>query len=152
MLIMFALAALTYTLFPLQVKVVGSAVSMKTGPVIGWGILAAVLAIPLMILLAITIIGIPLIFVEIIFLAVAVILGYTGIAHLIGNRVISSASSNPANPLVAIALGVLLIGLISMIPLLGFLVSLAVYILAIGAALATGFGRIRPVVPETEVQ
>lgn len=152
MLIMFALAALTYTLFPLQVKAVGSAVSMKTGPVIGWGILAAVLAIPLMILLAITIIGIPLIIVEIIFLAVAVILGYTGIAHLVGNRVISAASSNPANPLAAIALGVLLIGLISMIPLLGFLVSLAVYILAIGAALATGFGRIRPVVPETEAQ
>ena len=144
MLIMFALAALTYTLFPLQVKAAGYAVSVKTGPVIGWGILAAVMAIPLMILLAITVIGIPLIFVEIIFLAVAVILGYTGIAHLVGNRVINAASSNPANPLAAIALGVLLIGLISMIPLLGFLVSLAVYILAIGAALATGFGRIKP--------
>ncbi len=152
MLIMFALAALTYTLFPQQVKTAGSAVSMKAGPVIGLGILAAVLAIPLMVLLAITIIGIPLIIVEIIILAVAVILGYTGIAHLVGSRVIGAASSNPANPLVAIALGVLLIGLISMIPLLGFLVSLAVYILAIGAALVTGFGRIRPVVPETEAQ
>lgn len=152
MLIMFALTALTYTLFPLQVKAAGNAVSMKTGPVVGWGILAAVLAVPLMILLAITIIGIPLIIVEIIFLAVAVILGYAGIAHLVGNRVINAASSNPANPLAAIALGVLLIGLISMIPLIGFLVSLAVYILAIGASLATGFGRIRPSDREPDLQ
>jgi hypothetical protein len=143
MLIMFALAALTHTLFPRQVKAAGSAVTTKTGPVIGWGILAAVLAVPLMILLAITIIGIPLIIVVIIALAAATILGYTGIASLVGNKVIGSSQQRQANQLGAIALGVLLIGLIGMIPLLGGLVSLAVYILAVGAALATRFGAVR---------
>lgn len=138
MLILFALAALTYALFPKQVKAAGDAVTEKTGPVLGWGILAAVLAVPLMILLAITIIGIPLILVQIIVLTAAVLLGYTGIVDLVGRRIVKSAS--PAGSLGTIALGVLIIGLIAMIPVLGAIVSLAVFIIALGAALATRFG------------
>lgn len=140
MLIMFALAALTFTLFPRQVKKVGEAVTERTGPVVGWGILAAALAVPLMIVLAITIIGIPLILVEIFFLAAAAILGYTGIASLIGERVVGVSSSASMNPFGSLAIGVLIIGLVSLIPVLGWLVSVAVFVLAIGAALVTRFG------------
>ena len=144
MLIMFALAALTHTLFPRQVKRAGAAVSAKTGPVVGWGILAMVLAIPLAILLAITLVGIPLIIIEIIILVAAAILGYSGIVGLIGGKIIESASSKTVNPLAAIAIGVLVIGLIAMIPIVGALVSLAVYTLAVGAALVTRFGATGP--------
>lgn len=140
MIIMFALAALTYTLFPKQVKTTGNAILVKTGPVIGWGILAAALAVPLMIILAITIIGIPLILVEIFFLLVAAILGYSAIVSLVGGKILGTTSYSTAAPLGAIALGVLIIGLISMIPLLGSLVSFAVFVLAVGAALASRFG------------
>ena len=152
-LIMFALAVLTYALFPAQVKAAGSAFITKTGPVVGLGLLAAFLAIPLMILLAITIIGIPLILVEIIFLAAALILGYTGLANLVGSRIVTTASAKAeVNPFGAIALGVLILGLIRMIPLIGLLITLVVYILAIGAALATLFGISRPAAPEAESQ
>ncbi len=151
MLILFALAALTYTLFPSQVKASGNAVLVKPGPVIGWGVLAAILAVPLMVLLVITIIGIPLIVVEIVILAAAALLGYTAIAHLVGNRVIGSASSKPVNPLGAIALGVLLIGLISLIPILGSLISLAIFILGVGSALVTRFGANKPAVIEPSI-
>ncbi len=144
MLLMFALAALTYSIFPKHVKAAGEAVVDKTGPVIGWGILATLLAVPLMIMLAITIIGIPLILIEIIFLAAAAILGYTGIVNLVGKRVVGSISSGMVNPLGTIAIGVLIIGLVSMIPLLGSLVSLAAFILAVGAALVTRFGTLPP--------
>jgi hypothetical protein len=144
MLIMFALAALTYTLFPRQVKRVGAAVSENTGPVVGWGILAVVLAIPLAILLAITLVGIPLIIVEVAVFAAAAILGYAGIAGLIGGKIIESASNKTVNPLAAIAIGVLVIGLTAMIPIIGALVSLAVYTLAIGATLVTRFGATGP--------
>jgi len=143
MLILFAFAVLTYALFPKQVKATGDAVSDKTGPVIGWGILAAVLAVPLMILLAITIIGIPLILVEIIVLAAAALLGYTGITDLIGRRIIKGTSASTSGSIGTIALGVLIIGLIAMVPVLGSIASLAVFILALGAALATRFGTLR---------
>lgn len=140
MLIMFALAALTFTLFPRHVRTTGAAVMEKPGPVIGWGFLAAILAVPLMIVLAITIIGIPLILIEIFFLAAAAILGYSGIVSLVGERVLGAATTSKLNPLGMIAIGVLVIGLISMIPVLGWLVSTAVLILAVGAALVTRFG------------
>jgi hypothetical protein len=141
-LIMFALAALTYTLFPKHVRAVGNSVPAKPGPVIGLGILVAVLALPLMILLAITLIGIPLIIVEIIFLAALAILGYSGIVLLVGEKIISAASSRQANPLGAIALGALALGLVAMIPLLGGLVTISLYVLAFGAALASRFGTV----------
>lgn len=144
MLILFALAALTYTLFPKQTRTAGDAISAKTGPVIGWGLLVAILAIPLMILLAITIIGIPLIIVEIIFLAAAGILGYCSLTLAIGERIVGTTSSRQINPLGAIAIGVLVVGLIGMIPIVGVLVSLAVFVLAVGAALVTRFGSLKP--------
>lgn len=140
--ILFALAALTYALFPKQVQAAGDAVQEKTGPVLGWGILATILAIPLMILLAITIIGIPLILVEIIVLAAAAILGYTGIANLIGRRMIRTTASS-AGSLGTIALGILIIGLVAMIPVLGSIVSAAIFIVALGAALASRFGTLK---------
>lgn len=144
MLIMFALAALTYTLFPTQVKAAGDAVATKSGPVIGWGLLVALLAIPFMVLLAITIIGIPLIIVVIIVLALAALLGYTGIAMLVGEKIVRAASNRPVSPLGAVVIGILVLGLVTMVPVLGWLVSMALWILALGAALMSRGGLAKP--------
>ena len=144
MVVLFALAALTFSLFPRQVQSAGDAVISRPGAVIGWGLLALVLAVPLMILLAITIIGIPLIFVEMLALALAGILGYTGLSWLVGGKIVGAASASPVNPLGAIALGVLILGAISMVPLAGSLFSLVIFVLAVGAALATRFGSLGP--------
>ncbi len=152
MLIMFALAALIYTLFPNQVKTTGQAVASKSGPVIGWGLLVAILAIPLMVVLAITLIGIPLIIVEIIVLAVAALFGYTGIALLVGEKILGSATSRSFSPLGAVAIGVLILGLVAMIPFIGWLVSLSLFVLAVGATLLTRFGSVKPYVTEIVVQ
>ena len=142
MIVLFALTALTYSLFPRQVHHTGEAVIHKSGTVFGWGFLAVLLALPLMILLAITLIGIPLIFAEVLFLAVAALLGYTAITWLIGDRIVNTSSSGKANPLGAIALGVLIVGVIGFIPVIGWLSSLVVFIAALGAALATRFGTV----------
>ncbi len=141
MLIWFALAALTNILFPKNVKVAGQAVLDKTGPVIGWGVLAAFLAIPVMIFLAITIIGIPLILVLIAVLFAAAVLGYTAIVGMVGERVVSALNyRGSVNSFGAIAVGIAIIGLVSIIPFIGSLAVLAVYVVAIGAALVTRFG------------
>lgn len=152
MLIMFALAALIYALFPKPVKRVSDALLVKPGPVIGWGILAAILAVPLMILLIITIIGIPLAIVEIVVLAVAAVLGYTGIVNLVGDRIITAASGGKVNPLVSIAIGVIIFGLLGMIPILGGLLTMALYVLALGMVLMTRFGTHDPVIRESAEQ
>ncbi len=144
MLVIFALSALTFTLFPRHVQSAGQIIFEQPAVVIGWGLLALVLAVPLMILLAITIIGIPLIFVEILALALAGILGYTALSRLVGDKIIGAASSGAASPLGAIALGVLILGAISMVPWAGSLFSLLLLVLAVGAALATRFGTFPP--------
>jgi len=141
MLILFALAALTHSLFPRQVKAAGDAISINAGPVIGWGLLTTILAIPVIVLLGLSIIGIPLILFVLMALAVAAVLGYAAITGLVGERItyVASPSAN-INPLGAIAIGVLVIGLISMIPVIGWFVSWFIYAVAIGATLVTRFG------------
>ena len=140
MVVIFALAALTYTLFPRNTNNIMRAIDQKTGPAILWGVLAVILAVPIAILLAVTIIGIPLILVEFLLLAVAWIMGYTGVSLWLGGRVLKSSSAEAANPLGKLGLGVLLLGIIGIIPVLGGLVGIGVSMLAVGAALSTRFG------------
>ncbi len=141
MLILFAFAALTHSLFPRQVKAAGDAISINAGPVIGWGLLTTILAVPVMVMLGLSIIGIPLILFVLMALAVAAVLGYAALTGLVGERLtyVASPSAN-INPLGAIAIGVLVIGLISMIPVIGWFVSWLIYAVAIGATLVTRFG------------
>ena len=66
---------------------------------------------------------------------------------MIGDRIVNISSGEKANPLGAIALGVLIIGAIGMIPIIGWLTTLVVFTAALGAALATRFGTV-PLQPE----
>lgn len=140
MIVIFALAAVTFALFPRHVQSTGEILYSRPGLVIGWGLLALVLAVPLAVLLAITLIGIPLIFVELLVLALAGILGYTALSRVVGEKVAGALSTGAVNPLGAIALGVLILGAISMVPLAGSLFSLLLFVFAVGAALAARLG------------
>lgn len=140
MIILFALGVLVYTLFPRQVTRVREALEKNTGPVALWGVIALLVAVPLIILLVITIIGIPLILVQILAYGVAWILGYTAITLLLGGRILEAAKSESDNPLIKILIGVAILGLVSFIPVLGVLVSIAVLIMALGSSVFTRFG------------
>lgn len=144
MAVLFALAALIYVLFPRAITVISEALEKEMRTIVIWGVLAFLLALPAAILLAITIIGIPLILVEILGLAVAWILGYIGLTMLLGERILAAAKARHENTIVKIMVGVALLGLISFIPILGILVSLAVMIIAVGASLYTRFGSVPP--------
>jgi len=85
-------------------------------------------------------------------LALAALLGYTGIALLVGEKVVATASSRTVNPLGAIAIGVLILGLVAMIPFFGWLVSIAIYVLALGAAFTTRFGSAKDPVTEIAIK
>jgi len=143
MLILFALTALVYTLFPARIKVSRANLTGNIGQIIGWGALALILAVPITIVLTITIIGIPLILVQVLLYAGAFIFGYTCIAGYAGERIARAASVKEVNPFAALALGVLLFGLLCMIPILGAVVGLALFILSVGLALSSRFGTLK---------
>ncbi len=134
--VFFLLSVLVQALFPAQIISVGQAIKSKTGAVIGCGLLAVLLIVPVMLVLAITIIGIPLVLLVV---GVAGILGYASIALIVGEKLL-----NNDNPLAALALGVLIVGVLAMIPILGWLLSLALFIVALGAVITTRFGTISP--------
>jgi hypothetical protein len=134
--VFYALAVLLFTFLPGRVKLVGQAIPAHTGLVLGWGFLAAVVTVPAILLLAVTIIGTPLI---LLFIGAAGILGYTAIAFLVGENLLRGA-----NPFAALSLGVLIVGLLTMVPVLGWLISLVLFIVALGAVLSTRFGTLLP--------
>ncbi len=136
----FALAALVYVLFPKNINNISNAVKDKTASVLLWGLLGTFFALPLALLLTVTIIGIPLVLIEIALLFVAWIMGYAGITLLAGSKIREALSIGEGSPLGEIALGVIILGIIRFIPLLGFLTGIAVFILALGASLATRIG------------
>ncbi|NLY38300.1 MAG: hypothetical protein GX044_03260 [Firmicutes bacterium] len=144
MIILFALGVLVFTLFPQRVNNTVQLMEKRPGHVLLWGVAALLLMVPLAVLLAITIVGIPLILVEVLLLAAAWILGYTGLAYYIGGRVINLVSSGTSSGAIGdIALGVLVLGLIRLIPLIGPLFGLGVFVMAVGSALYSKFGSVK---------
>jgi len=142
--VLFALNVLVFTLFPEHVRTVRAAIEEKTGAVVLWGVLVAILAVPLAGFLAFTVIGIPLIWLGVVVFGVAWLLGNAALTWLVGHRVSDAASARVENPLGQIALGVALLGILGLVPWVGFLVGLGVFVLAVGASLSTRFGTLRP--------
>lgn len=136
--IFYTLAVLLFKLFPHHIKSVGQAITQDLRLVLGRGLLATILMVPMMVLLAITIIGIPLI---IFLFGAAGIMGYTAIAQIVGEKVLGDT-----NPIVTLTLGVLFVGLMTMVPVLGWLLSLLLFIVAVGAVLTTRFGTVSPLI------
>ncbi|HPZ65600.1 MAG TPA: polymer-forming cytoskeletal protein, partial [Bacillota bacterium] len=135
----FALSALVYALFPRQVETAARALETKTGAAALAGILAALLILPVLLILLLTIIGIPLIPVALLLLAAAWFLGFTGIALWLGER-LARAMGLHWPPLAHIAAGVLVVGLVGLLPVLGTLLGIALFVFAVGSALVTRLG------------
>lgn len=143
---LFALALLIITLFPNHVTNVAQVMEKDWGRNALVGVLTFLLMVPLTVLVAITVIGIPLI--PLLWLAffLAKMLGYVAFVTLLGIRVTSS-SNLAENQLARLALGVLVLGLVRYVPVLGALVSLVVTIISLGAVIDSRFGTNKPWFP-----
>jgi hypothetical protein len=105
-----------------------------------WGILGYILICPLAILLAITIIGIPLIIVELVLVSVAVTMGYIAVSQLIGKR-FTKAIRKPNQPMIVeVIWGLLILFLVDLIPVVGPLVKCVVLTFGFGSAIVTKLG------------
>ena len=92
--------------------------------------------IPLAILLAITILLIPLIALEMVFLLASAFLGTAALALLIGRRLceLISPKTTPS-PLLALVVGIVLITAAELVPVLGVLVLMLVGLIGLGATI-----------------
>ena len=131
-----ALAILITAFFPESIETVSARVDerpIKSGIV---GAVGMLLIVPLAILLAISIIGLVLIPVEIFAVSLGFLFGYVAVARLIGQKLYRSLKRPPSVALWETFWGAILLGLIGLIPVLGWLVNALAAILGFGGVWA----------------
>lgn len=102
------------------------------------GFIGSLLLFPILLALAITIIGIPLAFVVAVVAMAAVILGTVAVGQWVGSRVAQRLHWN-LTPLWMGLLGLTLLFLVMLIPFLGHLIQAIVYMFGFGAVLQSRF-------------
>jgi hypothetical protein len=137
--VMLLLGFLLLTLFPRRVDAVAAALQANPGKSLLAGLLG-LLAQPLLtLLLAVTLVGIPLIAVQVLGVLVAYLLGITAAAVLLGRALPAALHRGTGILQLAIGLWLLLLGFA--IPFLGWLLWATLVMATFGAVLRTRFGQ-----------
>lgn len=130
------LAVLIGLLFPMALTRIAAQAQSQLGPTLGVGVLTWLAVPPLAMIMALTIIGIPLTLILLLALLTAYCFGFAAISRLAGSRILV----DPANSLGALALGALLLSVLLAVPLLGLVIRIALALVGAGAAVLTRFG------------
>jgi hypothetical protein len=139
-----ALALPLAALFPRAVGTVVAQIEREPGRSLGAGLAVLVLALPILLLVAITIVGIPVAMAAALGLVVAWLLGYVGVALLVGRATLRAGGVAAPNPLLGVLVGSALVAVAEWVPVLGGLAWLAVAALGLGAVFLTRFGTASP--------
>ena len=130
-----ALALMVVLLIPRPIGIISAAIEHNTLKMAGWGLLGIFLIVPVAILLAVSIIGIVLIPVEIIFVVCALLMGYIAVAQLLGKR-ITFLLKKPNQPMFWETLwGLIVLWAIGWIPVLGGLIKSVAGLLGLGGVI-----------------
>jgi hypothetical protein len=136
-----AIVLLVFLLFPLRMRLAHDRVEQHPGLAAIVGVGAAVAAVPLAVVLLISIVGIPLIALEVAALLGGVWLGTGAIALVVGRRL--SELLMPAvtpSPLWALVLGLVVVSAAETVPFVGWAVTAMVWIVGLGTAILAFVG------------
>lgn len=134
------LVAILVALFPDQLARVSSVVDSKKMRTFLWGLLAAFLFVPVIILLAISVAGIILIPVWIVVFGTGALFGYIAAAHFIGKKVLKAFKRNVKTAMAETLVGVVILALVGLVPVAGFVVKAVVSSMGLGGVALTWFG------------
>jgi hypothetical protein len=135
------LALLVFLIFPLRTRMVLDRLERHPGLSVAAGVLGCVAVVPLAVLLAITILLIPLILLELAFVLAAVFLGTAALGLLIGRRLCELVSpTTTPSPLVALLVGIALVTAAELVPVVGTLVLIFVGLIGLGATILSFAG------------
>lgn len=127
---------LVFLLFPLRMRVALDRVERHPALSAVTGFFGALLSIPIGLLLLVTIIGIPLIPLEVAALFAFVWIGTGAIALLVGRRLceLVMPAATPS-PLVALIIGLVVVSAAEIMPLVGWIVTALVCLVGLGSAI-----------------
>lgn len=131
-----AIVILVFLLFPLRMRVALDRVERHPALSAATGAIAAVAMVPIGIVLLISIIGIPLIPLEIAAVIAFVWIGTGAISLLVGRRLceLVMPASTPS-PLVALILGLVVVSAAEVVPLVGWAVTALVWLVGLGSSI-----------------
>ncbi|BDE07652.1 hypothetical protein WPS_29280 [Vulcanimicrobium alpinum] len=133
-----AVVVLVFLLFPLRMRVALARVERHPALAALAGAVAAVLILPVTILLAISIIGIPLIVLEVAAIFAGLWIGQGAIALVVGRRLAELVMpTTTPSPLVALILGLVVVSAAEIVPIVGWVVTALVWLVGLGAAILT---------------
>lgn len=136
-----------FLLFPMRVRLALARVETHPGLSAILGVLACVAVIPVAIMLVLSIVGIPLVVVEIAAILAGIWIGQGAIALLIGRRLSELIRPNTTpSPLAALILGLVVISAAEIVPVVGWAVTALMVLVGLGATIL-GFIPFGPVGP-----
>jgi secretin/TonB-like protein len=139
-----ALSLLVVLLFQRRVEVVATSIENDPAKALLAGLLGLVAQPFLAILLIVTLVGIPLVLVQVLGVLVAGVFGFTALAWWLGRRLPVRISRGAM--VLQLALGMAIVFVATQIPVVGWLAWTAAVIITFGAVLRTRFGQ-EPVLP-----
>ena len=127
---------LVFLLFPLRMRVALDRVERHPALSAAAGTVAMVAVVPIAILLALSIVGIPLIVLEIAALIAGLWIGTGAIALLVGRRLSELVMPRTTpSPLVALILGLVVVSSAEIVPVVGWAVTALVWLVGLGATI-----------------
>jgi hypothetical protein len=131
-----AVVVLVFLLFPLRMRLALARVERHPALSVAAGAIGATAMIPIAIVLAISIIGIPLIALEAAAIFLGLWIGQGAISLLVGRRLceLLMPASTPS-PLVALIIGLVIVSAAEIVPVVGWVVTALVWLTGLGAAI-----------------
>lgn len=131
-----AVVVLMFLLFPLRMRVALDRVEKHPALSAATGAVAVVAIIPIALLLIVSIIGIPLVVLEIAALFAGVWIGTGAVSLVVGRRLseLVMPASTPS-PLFALILGLVVVSASEILPIVGWVVTALVWLVGLGSAI-----------------
>jgi hypothetical protein len=127
---------LVFLIFPMRVRLALERVEKHPGLSAAVGTLALVAVLPIAVLLVLSIIGIPLVILELAAVFVGIWIGKGAISLLVGRRLYELISPNSTpSPLGALILGLVVVSAAEIVPVVGWAVTALVYLVGFGATI-----------------
>jgi hypothetical protein len=142
-LVIMVLALLIAALLPKPVRIVSEAIRENTFKVILCGILGLVLIAPLALLLTISVVGIALIPLEVIFVFCSILFGLTAVGQFIGAKLSRLVKRSESGIVRETFWGLVILWLVGWIPYIGWMVKAIALVIGLGATLVSRFGTHR---------
>ncbi len=134
------IAMLVTILIPKPITVISTTIREETLRSSLWGLLALVLAMPLAILLAISVIGIVLIPLEVVIMTVAALAGFIAMSQLIGKQVYALVKRQNQGAVRETFWGLIILWFAGWIPYVGPIVKVLAVVLGLGGVIFSRFG------------